>query len=184
MFFFCLILLFLEFLKEGKVLNMFKKIVSGIMSAVIAAGILPQLQIVGSAEITSTSGRIAYEGYDDTNANYLEYDESMIPDMSWYDEATGTEDDPYIIDSAEDLLALSYTSQYGLREFSGDIDYSILKLCVNENGKLDESKLLDIECYSKAYDKLSLDKYNELIKPAFSTVADSVRCIVNQLEQC
>lgn len=105
---------------------MFKKIVSGIMSAVIAAGILPQLQIVGSAEITSTSGRIAYEGYDDTNANYLEYDGSMIPDMSWYDEATGTEDDPYIIDSAEDLLALSYISQYGLREFSGDIDYSRL----------------------------------------------------------
>lgn len=65
-----------------------------------------------------------------------------------------------------------------------DIDYSILKLCVNANGKLDESKLLDIDYYSKAYDKLSLDKYNELIKPAFPTVADSVRCIVNQLEQC
>ena len=62
-----------------------------------------------------------------------------------------------------------------------DIDFSILKLCINANGKLDESKLLDIECYSKVYDKLSLDKYNELIKPAFPTVVDSVRRIVNQL---
>ena len=65
-----------------------------------------------------------------------------------------------------------------------DVDYSILKLCINANGKLDESKLLDIEYYSKAYDKLSLDKYNELVKPAFPTVVNSVRCIVNQLEQC
>lgn len=64
-----------------------------------------------------------------------------------------------------------------------DIDYSILKLFVNKNGRLDKSKLLNIEDYSKAYNKLSLDKYNELVKPEFSNLMALVNSISNQLDE-
>lgn len=64
-----------------------------------------------------------------------------------------------------------------------DINYPILKLCVDKKGRFDKSKLLNAEDYSKAYDKLSLDKYNEVIKPEFSTLMDLVNAISNQLEE-
>lgn len=104
----------------------FRKIIAGVVSIAIAIGTIPPLQVF-SGSIDSMSVREAYEGYDDTNVDYKVFDESMTPSMDWYYDAMGTEDDPYILDSAEDLYALHYITQSGGREFAGTASNNRIK---------------------------------------------------------
>lgn len=92
-------------------MSFIKRIISCILATSIVVGTVPALTVSVTAE-TGGSGRVEWTGFDTSDRNFSTWDGSSY-DISWYTGANGrtvhagTADDPYLIESVEDLAGLA-----------------------------------------------------------------------------
>lgn len=125
------------------------KIISSVLAAAIVVGTLPQLTLPAVAE--ASSGRVEWTGYDMSNVNFSTWDGSTY-DTSWYTGEggrtvhAGTEDDPYLIEDADDLAGLYLLT-------NGNSNNGDLKVNITDDKDIQADKYLikDFNIFSPDY---------------------------------
>lgn len=84
-----------------------KRLFSGLVACTFILSLIPQITLSAATAESESGGRVNWTGYEDRNLDFDVWDGTSY-DTSWYNEATGSESDPYIIDSAADLAGLQY----------------------------------------------------------------------------
>ena len=88
-----------------------KRLFSGLVACTLVLSLIPQFTFSVATAENDPAGRVNWTGYDERELNFDVWDGTSY-DTSWYNEATGSKDDPYIIDSAADLAGLQYMTDH------------------------------------------------------------------------